>query len=247
MNRLSKIILLVFITFNLISCNENYPKRVSQHDGCWNINSRYEIATGNFNEYPKRIQQFSKNYLINNIGPTKFAQSTFTNGYIFSDKPITFENDKNEILALLNGEKSKELKALDNLYDYPVYCIGFEYVDLKKGIEKIDLNFTIDTNGNIIQHIAFPKINPEEQDIIPIDSIHSILLKRKISSRKLEIDLRYNREKQASFYHVRTFIRSGSIFGPSCFPEYHRHFKVNAVTAEIIEFDPDNPKDYYDN
>ena len=33
-----------------------------------------------------------------------------------------------------------------------------------------------------------------------------------------------------------THIRSGSILGPSCLTLEHPHFKMNAITGEIIEF-----------
>ncbi|MEE9429711.1 MAG: hypothetical protein V3V16_01645 [Melioribacteraceae bacterium] len=249
MNRIIKVFLLLIISLNLISCSENYPKTVSQIDGFWSTNSRYEIDINNFNEFPEEIQDFTKQYLTRKIGKLNLDKSRFSYGYIASNKPINNKSKKNEIVALLYGEDSKENKELDTKYNYPVYSIGFEYSDLTKGIEKYDLTFIVDNNGKILKNISFPKVDLKSNNLnfIPLDSIHKILSERKISSRKLELDLRFDRKKQTTFYYARTFIRGGSIAGPSCFPEYQEHFKVNAITGEIIEYNSDDRIEYYNN
>lgn len=249
MSRIIKVFLPLIIILNLISCNENYPKTVSHIDGFWSTNSRYEIEINNFNEFPEEIQSFTEQYLIEKIGKPNFYKSDFSYGYIASNKPIYNESKMNKIVTLLHGEDSKENKDLDSKYNYPVYSIGFIYSDLSMGIEKYDLTFMVDNNGKILKDIAFPKVDlkSNNRNLIPIDSIHKILSDRKISSRKLELDLRFDRKNKTTFYYARTLIRSGSIIGPSCFPEYQEHFKVNALTGEIIEYNTDNRIEYYNN
>jgi hypothetical protein len=203
----------------------------------------------NFDKYPVRIQNLARKYLIEKIGKSSFEKSKFSYGYISSNKSFNKNERKNEMVSILYGEDSKENNELDTKYDYPVYSIGFELSNLKKGIEKYTLNFIMDNNGKILMNISFPKINlnSESLNFLPIDSIHKILSQRKISSRKLELDLRFDRKKQTTFYYARTFIRGGSIAGPSCFPEYQEHFKVNAITGEIVEYNSDNRIEYYNN
>ena len=251
MNRIIKIFLLLIISLNLISCDEkfeeNYPKTVSQLDGFWSTNSRYEIDINDFNEFPERIQSLAKNYLIGKMGKQRFSESNYTYGYIASNKPINNKNNENEIVALLNGEDSKENNELDTKYNYPVYSIGFEYSDLTKGIKKYDLTLIVDNNGEILKHANFPKTDLKNLNFVSIDSVHRVLSKRKITSKKLELDLRFNRKDKSLFYYARTLVRAGSVAGPSCFPEYQEHFKVNALTGEIVEFDNENWTEYYNN
>jgi hypothetical protein len=249
MNRLFRIFLLLIISLNFISCNENYPKIVSFEDGFWSTNSRYDVDVNNFDKYPLRIQNLARKYLIEKIGKSSFEKSKFNYGYISSNKSFNESERKNEMVSILYGEDSKENTELDTKYDYPVYSIGFELSDLKKGIEKYTLNFIMDNNGKILSNISFPKINlnSESLNFVPIDSIHKILSQRKISSKKLQLDLRFMRKENSIFYYARTLIRTGSIFGPSCFPEYKEHFKVNALTGEIVEYKIENRIEYYNN
>jgi hypothetical protein len=253
MNRLIKTFLLFTVSLNLISCNQTfeqkYPKTVLFEDGFWNVESRYEVDVDSFEEYPKRIQDLAKEYLIGKIGEIKFNESKFSYGYIASNKTINNKYRKNEMTELLYGEDSTKNKELDTKYNYPVYSIGFEFEDLKKGIEKYTLNFIMDNKGKVLMNISFPKINLNSDNInfVPIDSIHKILSKRNITSEKLQLDLRYNRKEESIFYYARTLIKDGSILGPSCFPQYQEHFKVNAITGVIIEYNIENRIEYYNN
>ena len=247
MYRLFIIFLLLIIGLNTISCNENYPETVAHVDGFWSTNSRYEIEVNDFNQFPDTIQKFAKNYLIEKIGKQKFEKSKFTYGYIASNKPLSNGNRNDAIIDSLLGKDFKENERLDEKYNYPVYSVGFEYSDLSKGIEKYDLNFIIDKSGKVLKHIDFPRIEPENINFVPMDSIHKILSKRKIKSKNLELHLQFDRNEESLFYYARTLVRPGSILGPSCFPEYQEHFKVNAITGKIVEFDPKRITEYYDN
>ncbi len=251
MNRFIKIILVLIIILNLNSCkgkfDDNYPKTVSQLDGFWSTNSLYEIEIDNFNKFPDTIQYLTKNYLTERIGNKKFEKSKFTYGYIASNEPLNDSSKANFIDTLLYEKDSEKNKGLDTKYNYPVYSIGYEYSDLKIGIEKFDLALIIDNNGKILKHINFPKLNSVDQNFIPLDSIHNILAKRKISSRNLKLVLRFDKKSQKTFYYARTFIKKGSITGPSCFPEHKEHFKINAITGKIEEFNSKNTTEYFDN
>jgi hypothetical protein len=253
MNRLIKIFLLFTISLNLISCNkmfeQKYPETVIFEDGFWAVESKYEVDINSFEEYPKRIQNLAKKYLIGKIGENKFEESKFSYGYIASNKSINEKYRKNEMTELLYGKESIENAELDSKYNYPVYSIGFEMYDLKKGIEKYDLNFIMDNNGKILKRVNFPKIDLRSDivNFIPIDSIHQILSRKKISRKKLELELRYNKKEESVFYYARTLIKNGSIAGPSCFPQKKEHFRVNAITGEIIEYNIESSNEYYSN
>ena len=246
MNRIIKVFLLLLISLNLISCNEDYPKTVSNLNGFWSIDSRYEIKINNFNQFPDTIKDLAEKHIIKKIGKQRIQEIKYVNGYISSDKPLTDKEKKQYTTTdLLYGEDSKESKEQDSKYNYPVYSIGFEYSDIKKGIEKFDLTLMIDNKGEIIKPIDFPNLNSINQRFVSIDSIHKILFDKKISSRELKIDLRFDRKNENLYYYTRTLIRKGSILGPSCFPEYEEHFKVNAVTGELIEYNSENSIEYH--
>ncbi len=232
----------------MISCEEkfeeNYPKTVSQLDGFISISNHHEVDIDSFNKFPERIKKTAKNYLINKIGKTKFDLSKYTYGYIEYNHSL---NEKDKANNQDYGKRSQE--KWWSKYKYPFYNIGFEFSDLSNGIEKYDINLKMDDNGEIIQHINFPKIDtePDSLNFVSVNTIHQILSKRRISSKNLELDLRFNRKDKSLFYYARTLIRAGSIAGPSCFPEYQEHFKVNAISGEIVEFDNDNWTEYYNN
>lgn len=253
MSRFIKIIVLLIISLDFISCNEknaryeeNYPKTVSQLDGFISINYHRKTDIDSFNKFPKRIKKLASNYLINKIGKKRFDSSTYTWGYIAYNEETDSLNKKNNQYYVLN---SQEKEKWWSKYKYPFYNIGFEFSDLSNGIAKYDVNLKIDDSGEIIQDISFPKIDiePDNLNFISIDSIHKMLSERKISSQNLELDLGFNKGKQILFYYARTLIRGGSIAGPSCMPLYQEHFKVNVVTGEIVEYDFNNVGDYYSN
>ncbi len=237
---LTKIISLIFLCLNLVSCDKyaqnDYPQTVSKDDGFQEINSRYEKEVTDLNGFPNRIQNLAKKYLTKNIGNSLFKNSKFTYGYISSNKILDSFKTKNHSERILYGDNYK----IDTTYNYPVFSFAFQLSLLKKGIKKYDLNFIMDNDGNILKEIEFPKLNFENNtlNIIPIDSIHRILISNKIPSKKLHLDLKFDRNEESLFYQASTLIRKGSFTGPSCLPEYKYHFKVNALTGEISEDDP---------
>ncbi len=249
------IVLLGFLPYamgELISCiddkyEENYPQTVSLTDWCGSIKSRYEIKTNNIEEFPEQVQDSARKYLFGKIGKPFLDKTVFSYGYIFSNEPLDSRSEKNEHFAMIYGEGSKEDRELDSKTNYPIYCFAFEYSDLDKGIEKYDLIFSIDNNGKIIKHIAFPNIESESINFIPVDSIHKILSNRKITSKNLDLDLRFNRNDKSLYYYARTLISTGSIAGPSCFPQYQEHFRLNALTSEIMRINSDNVSEYFGN
>jgi hypothetical protein len=81
--------------------------------------------------------------------------------------------------------------------------------------------------------------------MVPVDSIHKILSKRKITSKNLDLDLIFHRNDKSLYYYARTLIRAGSIAGPSCFPQYQEHFRLNALTGDIMRIDNENWKEYF--
>jgi hypothetical protein len=93
----------------------------------------------------------------------------------------------------------------------------------------------IDKNGIPIEDIDFPKAEFVNK-IIPIDSVHSELIRRKISYKKLNINLWFDKKTKSLFWGTNTLISKGSILGPSCFPKVKHHFKMNAISGKIIEY-----------
>ena len=102
----------------------------------------------------------------------------------------------------------------------------------------------LDRNGKLIKDIDFPKAEFADR-IIPIDSVHSELIRRKIPYDKLNIHLWFDKRTESFIWSTNTLIREGSIMGPSCFPEVNYHFKMNANNGEITEFNFEKREDYF--
>ena len=251
MNHSLKIIVLLFIYFIFSSCNQkleqDYPKTISYSDGLWSTGSIYEKNIDNFEDYPDSIQELINNYLIKEIGLPNFKKSMFNYGYIASNTIINDIDEVDKTIASLLDQDSKRIEELETKYSYPVYGVGFRFSDIKKGIEKYDLTFMMDSKGEILKTIMIPKNNdlkPERLNFIALDSIHKILSERKVSSNKLILELRFDSKRQSLFYYASTLISKGSILGPSCLPEYQNHFKVNAISGEIVAFETNNYEEY---
>lgn len=250
MNHYLKIILLLYVSLIFNSCNQkleqDYPKTVSYSDELWSTNSLYEKNIDSFEQYPDNIQKLVNNYLTQEIGLLNLKKSRFNYGYIASNRIIKGADAEDEIMASIFNKDSEEIKELEAKYNYPVYGIAFEFSDAKRGIKKYDLTFVIDSQGKIIKNITVPKVNlnTERLKFMTVDSIHKILSERNISSKKLNLLLRFDDKNETLFYYVSTLISKGSITGPSCLPESKKHFKLNAVSGEIVEFDLNN-LEYY--
>ncbi|WP_103072300.1 hypothetical protein [Aquimarina sediminis] len=81
--------------------------------------------------------------------------------------------------------------------------------------------------------------------IIPIASVHSELIRRRIPYKKLNIDLWFDNKSKTFIWATNTLIRKGSIFGSSCFPEVKYHFKMNAINGKITEYDSEKRGEYF--
>lgn len=223
---------------------EKYPQFASKTESYKYVNSCYSAEFDNPNNIPTDMQNKLSHYLKNRLGKNYFQNLIFKNGYVLSDKPIEIERTKSdsEILALLGQYKEKS--DCDTIIDFPVYSIVYELKLPEIGIEKIGLNLMLDKNGKPIKDIDFP--NAEfANNIIPIDSVHSELIRRKIPYEKLNIDLWFDKRNESFVWSTNTLIQEGSIMGPSCFPEKEYHFKMNANNGEVTEFDNRQTNDYF--
>lgn len=239
MRNLIKIILFLPI---FISCNnysiEEYPKHAVVKTGTYeHIESCYFVETNDFNVFPKKIKDSIENYYRKRIGESYFKKLKFDFGYIDSDKPIKSSNKNSKIDSLLFDYWEKP-EVCDSTYAYPVYTTAFNIEIPEIGIKKLAVNLVMDKNGKIIKDFQYPNFEnyPDNKKIIPIDSVNSILIKRKISNDKLIVAIEYDQKTNSLFWIPKTIISPGSIAGPSCFPEIDYHFGMNMFTGEIKEF-----------
>ncbi|TCP22367.1 hypothetical protein EV195_11216 [Tenacibaculum skagerrakense] len=245
---MKKTILSLLIIISLVSCNkysrEKYPQFATKTESYKYVNSCYSAEFDNINKIPIDIQNQFTSYLKNRLGKNDFQKLEFKNGYALSDEPIDIErtNSESEFLAILG--QNKEKSNCDSIIDFPVYSMIYELKLPEIGIEKLGLNLMLDTNGKTIKDIDFPKAEFRDK-LIPIDSVHSELIRRKIPYKKLNIDLWFDKRTESFVWSTSTLIREGSIMGPSCFPEVKYHFKMNANNGEITEFNNVQTNDYF--
>ncbi|CAM1363307.1 hypothetical protein [Tenacibaculum xiamenense] len=238
---------LVFI-ISFISCDkysrEKYPQKVSKRESYKHINSCYSEEFNNLSEIPDNIQHKINKFLIKRLEVDNFKKLNFKTGFILSNAPIKIiTNEKKEsITDLLGQDMNKE--DCDTILNFPIYSVYYELEKLKLGIEKMGFNLMVDKNGKCIKDIDFPKVN-FANNIIPIDSVHSELIRRKISPKKLHIDFWFDNRKDTFFWATSTVISEGSILGSSCFPNVQYHFKMNAKSGEITEYNFEKREDYF--
>ncbi|GAK91818.1 hypothetical protein JCM19297_2 [Nonlabens ulvanivorans] len=243
-----KILAIILILCFFASCNkyarENYPNLASKTESYQYVNSCFSEEVDDINNLPilakNNIQDFFKNRLTKKY----YDRLEFKIGYVLSDKPIEIERSESEksILALLG--QNKEKAECDTILAFPIYSVIYELKIPEIGIENVGLNLMLNKNGDLIKDIDFPKSDFANM-ILPIDSVHSELIRRKIPSKKLNIDLLFDKKNQSFVWSANTLIREGSIFGPSCFPEVEYHFKMNAETGKITNFDYEKITEYF--
>jgi len=244
----AKILSFLLLIILLASCDkysrEKYPQLASKTESYKYINSCYSAEFESLDKIPTEMQDKLISYLKSRLGNNNFQKLEFDNGYVLSDKPIEIERTENEsaILALLGQDKEKT--DCDSILDFPIYSVVYKLRMPEIGIEKIGLNLMLDKNGKLIKDIDFPKAEFADK-IIPIDSIHSELIRRKIPYKKLNIDLWFDKRNESFIWSTSTLIREGSIMGPSCFPEVNYHFKMNANNGKITEYNFEKREGYF--
>ncbi len=222
-------ILLLSLT---VSCNKfdnGYPQYVSLSESYMPIKHCHSKEVQDLKNLPRHTQDFLTSHLIQKLGTTYFHQLKFNDGKIFSDQVI--EHPEN--LKDLFGENPVKENCYEQ-YDYPLYSLSYSF-DLKEmGIEKIRLNLILDKKHKIIKDIEHEKIEFENVHF-PIDSVQLQLEKRNISSKNLKIYLGFDSESKTFTWNTYTVISEGSIAGPSCFPEYKYHFKMDSKTGKVTK------------
>ncbi len=243
-----KIFSFLLLIILLASCDkysrDKYPQLASKIESYKYVNSCYSAGFESLNKIPTKMQNKIKSYLKNRLGSNNFQKLEFDNGYVLSDKPIEIERTENEssILALLGQDKEKN--ECDSILDFPIYSVVYKLKMPEIGIEKIGLNLMLDKNGKLIKDVDFPKTEFADK-IIPIDSVHSELIRRKIPYKKLNIDLWFDKRTESFIWSANTVIREGSIMRPSCFPKINYHFKMNANSGEITEYNYGKNENYF--
>jgi hypothetical protein len=237
----SKLLIFFFTLFLLFSCNktskDKYPLVVSSEVGIYSINSCYELEIQNSKKIPKKIKNLVSKYFRKRIGKGNFQKLNFSHGYINSNKPyLNFKNEIDELIYITK-EKDCDTEYIDTMYNYPTYNLIYSLKLEKIGIEKLELNIAIDSNGKIIKGIEYPAKPFLMDNLIPIDSINQLLIERKISPKKLEVEFIYDDQQKSFFWTTRTIISNGSILGSSCIPSYKRHFDIDAISGKIKEFE----------
>ncbi|WP_298903547.1 hypothetical protein [uncultured Psychroserpens sp.] len=239
---------LLFLMLLLASCNKyarkNYPQFVSKPESYKHINSCYSADIQNLDDIPIDVKNNVISYLKNRLGNDNFQKLEFDHANVLSNRLTDIETikTKDNISALL-GEEDKRSDC-DTISAFPIYSVVYQLKNPEIGIEKIGLNVMIDNNGKTIKDIEFPRA--EFVDIIiPIDSVHSELIRRKIPSKNLTIELWFDKKTESLFWSTNTVVRKGSIAGPSCFPEIDYHFKMNAITGKITTYTFETHEDYF--
>ncbi len=242
-------LLSLLLTLTLVtSCDqysrEKYPQLVSKTESYQYINSCYYAEFDDLKNIPEDIRDKITSHLKNRMEINNFKRLKFDNGYVLSDQPIDIKRSENEreILALLG--QIKEKTDCDTILDFPIYSVVFELKWPEIGIESMGLNLMIDKNGKSIKDIDFPKAEFADK-IIPIDSVHAELIRRKIPYKKLNIDLWFDKKTKSLIWATNTLIRHGSITWPSCFPEVDYHFKMNAISGKVTEFSFEDRENYF--
>lgn len=245
----SIIILTIVLTFCLFaSCNKyarkNYPKLATKTENYQYVNSCFTAEVDDINNLPISARNNVQKFLKNRLGEKYYDRLNFEIGYVLSDKPIEIERSESEksILVLLGQQKDKT--ECDTVLAFPVYSVVYKLKITEIGIDNVGLNLMLDKNGDLLKDIEFPKVEFVDK-IIPIDSVHSELIRRQIPSKKSIIHLWFDKKNKSFVWSTSTLIREGSIFGPSCFPEVDYHFKMDAETGKITEYDYDKNTEYF--
>ncbi|WP_336127814.1 hypothetical protein [Mesoflavibacter sp. CH_XMU1422-2] len=211
---------------------ENYPKLASKTGTYEHIESCYFMQSGDFDLFPKNIKDSIELYYEKRIGKEYSKRLKFDFGYIHSDKPIQDLRNKTLIDSIFDYEE--RLKNCDTTYNYPVYTSAYSLIMEEIGIKKLGLNLVIDSKGKIIKDFQFPHLeqSANQQKIISIDSVNSILIKRRISNEHLYIDIDYDNETGLLFWEPKTDLHPND---RSCLIMLKTHFSMNMLTGEIIE------------
>ena len=232
-------LIIIFISFSiLISCKDytrkNYPNLAVKTGTYEHIESCYFIQTENINVFPKNIKDSILNYYKKRIGKEYFNKLVFDFGYMYSDKPIKSASEKYKIDSTLFDYWEKP-EICDSIHNFPVYTSAFNLKIPELGIKKIGLNLVIDSKGKIIKDFQYPHFNKnvKQQKIISIDSVISILIKRKISNENLYIDIDYDSETGSLFWKPKTDLHPNE---NSCIITLKTHFSMDMFTGEIKEF-----------
>ena len=190
------------------------------------------MQSRDINLFPKNIKDSIDFYYKKRIGIEYFNKLNFDFGYIYSGKPIQDLRNQSSTDSIFDYEE--RLNNCDTTYNYPVYTSAYSLEFKEIGIEKLGLNLAIDSKGKIIIDFQYPHFgkNENEQKIIPLDSVASILIKREISNENLYIEIDYEKETGLLFWVPITDLHPNE---QSCFLMFKSHFKMNMFTGEIIE------------
>ena len=159
----------------------------------------------------------------NKVGNKFYSELEFENGKIFTNE---------------NGKCSYD-------FNYPLYSITYNLDFKKSGFKLFSLAFLMDNNGKIIDQMEFPKVKPnsEKFELISIEKFNEILKKRKISSENLFTEFNLDKKENSFFWYAKSWLSGGMASGQGCSATYKYHFKVNAITGELTEYN--NEKGFY--
>ncbi len=243
LNRL--FILLIGIAF--LGCSDysrnSYPKEanVQYNSGHQAILFCNTIETTDLTLLPDDIESFIHEYYNQKIGEKIYQQLDFYRCVISNNKfPLLEDFTASDSLLYLDWvfDIKKDLTDLtecDTSLTFPIYHVTYNLQLEKFGVESLMFYLIIDANKNVLSDIQFPD-NMANQDVkfIPIDAVHKLLIERNIPSNDMLISFIYD-DENAFFWVPSTKIAEGSILGPSCFPTYQTHFRMNAITGEVTE------------
>ncbi|MBV1925238.1 MAG: hypothetical protein KUG49_01855 [Dokdonia sp.] len=206
----------------------------------------HELRLDNLNETPIYIQNKIIEHLKNRLGDNNYGQLNHYSTYIYSNEPIKRSAPGSLMDVMRYGNDTITTvtgKGIDSIYDYPLYATNFELNIPELNIKELALQLVIDKNAEIVKDIEYPENG--FKNFIPIDSIHSELIRRKIASKKLSIHLTYSEKGQTFIWSAATVISQGSILGGGCIPEVDDHFKMDAFSGHITEYTSETREEYF--
>lgn len=236
--------LVLSLLFVVFSCNRydkaDYPQSAILHNYCKAIESCVSNNLEGDDAIPIIVREKAKRFLKSRMNPNTFKKTQLPSATIHLDETVlpNSEEEMKKDSLLFGYAMPKEIyenidDCVNQEYSYPIYRLGFKLELLELGVEAIYLDLVVDNDLQIIHDIQFPSMQPNS--FIPIDSVHSELIRRKIPSELVSIDLRYDETKKEIYWIAKSFDPNSP---PTCLINlrYNYHFKMNFATGKIIDY-----------
>lgn len=194
----------------------------------------YQTEYSDLAGFPPYIRDSIAGYIENTVGKSAYE-------YLVLLRVLRSTNYKPPVDTIFRS--SDGLQAIDLNADCEPYCdttVGYPIYSVLYGFRQnglgADLYFDmhLDSLGNVVDSLGFPKIGDNGFHLVPLDSFVSLLIEQRIPSNNLEIYLSCDESGSFSWLAAKK-VSDGSILGPSCFPQYEKLLMIDAVTGEEVD------------